>query len=309
MVSILNDTLQAGVERQFDDWVNRASNPAPVLKGDVGAFTKADADYRRNPLVERISAIKKERDAQINLGSSKEDVDALYETRINGLKATFMEGAKTGRVDPSVAQAQQSALQQLLNGQFLPAIKTFLMSIPFVGDMMAAGGKWALAKFSGTEEEKKMTFAEAREKVTLERALAGGLGSISAPSDNVKYLVDSSYNNIKDAAFKPVDVIVPATPPAPAPAPNPDIALDATFKDNLNAIRTSEDKALAPVQKAINEKQILLNAGVYYVTKDFADELDKTIKLPLDLPAKPIGNSWRVDESGLPVKIEEPRSK
>lgn len=261
--SILSAPLQTGAEKLFDDWANRATNPAPTLPEYGEKYMNAEGEYRANPLVNRIEDHKKERDAQIAAGSSPDEANALFNNRIKMDKKSYIEGVEKGRADPNAEQVQKGIFQMAMAGDYMGAVKSFLMSIPFVGDLMAAGGKFIMARVNG----EKMTFTEAREKVTLERSIAGGLANIGAGVEDVKKLVDRNYAKIKDSKFEPTKIEKPKVVTAPPPKEQPTIQLDETFtQETIKVIKASPDRALQTVAKQIEEGKILLENGVGYAT-------------------------------------------
>lgn len=126
-------------------------------------YNKARADiiasgYRVDPVTGEFTGA--------SANTAQRELDDLLIKR----EAEFAAGLKVGAQDQSHFNKAMEALFQF-PPQILTAIKQLFMSIPIVGDVMAAGGKMMMSLFSG----KPLGPMAAYDMIKQERALAGGL--------------------------------------------------------------------------------------------------------------------------------------
>lgn len=179
----------------FDTMVARAEQAPPQLieYKDPATFSAADKAYKNNPLLEKVREIKAEV-AEQSKGATPEQAQELYQARMDELKESFLNGAKNGAPDPDAEQKQQGIMQSLINGDWMGVIKQLLLSIPFVGDTLAAAGKWGMAKLNGED----LSFSQAKERIALERALDGAAGNLGLGKKNSDHFISqgtTTYEN------------------------------------------------------------------------------------------------------------------
>jgi hypothetical protein len=158
------------------------------VDGDPAGYQAAMASYNNNPLSGIVNSaftemtnlkVKGLDNGKITPGS---DADNFLRGKLNEKRQQFSAGIDSGKADDGAGQ--QSAISQALGGDFMGAIKTFLMSLPIVGDFMAAGGKWLKSQFS----KNPISFSQAREDVHLERSLTGGFGNMGFDAPTIQRL-------------------------------------------------------------------------------------------------------------------------
>lgn len=263
-------------EQAFDGFVGRIrqgfADYEQLGRTDISAadYTKAEVSLQNNPYKRQIDELRaqyiNERDTH-----GQQFADERMKAAVQERADNFMYGLDVGAPNDSMNQGIQAAFAQLIQGNFMGAIKTFLLSMPIVGDTMAAAGKWVKAKFSGRD----LSFSEAREEIRQENAMAGAATALGADEQSVGAIVATGYQDFAR--------------PAPAAA---NIELDATLK-NQNFAGLSEE-AIAQVNALQNEGKLVLNGDKPFATQEALDVLDN---IPSQsLPGRE-GASWKKDET------------
>lgn len=269
----------------FQDMWAKADEPPPTFKAgdDAREFkTKLEA-YQKNPMykIRHVDAgdgqsLDEKYESYVK-HYGKEQADILYKDDVQQLANQYMDGADRGARDPEVDKKRNSAFSLLMSGNFMGAIKEFFLTIPWVGDFMAASGKWAMAKFRG----EKMTFAEARRDIQLEKIYGGAAAKLNVNAD---YLVDDGKRFDRVGATADPEA-PPVTPPA---TENSMIELDGTFAKAKDQLQEN------PIIKEMMKKgQIKFNGETASATREGLHRLDGVngIEAPTGLPAKE-GNSY-----------------
>ena len=199
--TILTPAQEKKLAAHFEDLVALAESPPPKLDdfNDPAAFNAAETKYKRNPLREPIKEFHDKWEAQRQAVDPKAEdaqkkydkIDELYEFRVNSLRQKYLDGIKKGAPNEEATQKQQGAFDALMNGDWMGAIKLFLLSIPFVGDFLAAGGKWLKSQFS----DDKLTFVQSQERIILERSLGGAAANLGIDAAHFRYDGIMNYEN------------------------------------------------------------------------------------------------------------------
>jgi hypothetical protein len=217
MAGVLDDTQEQKLMTWFDNQAKEASSPPNPANyaGNMSGLIAAQASYSGNPLAKAIQPIIDDIKTQNLSGyntttgaiTPNSDADVYLKAQIANLRQKFQAGIEQGK--PDDGSAVQSAFQSIMNGDWWGAIKTFVLNIPLVGNLLAAGGKWLMSMFSGN----KLSFGEARDQATAGNALIGGLGAVGVANDNATITqLSASINAGSDTPSAP-----PANPAPTAP--------------------------------------------------------------------------------------------
>lgn len=149
------------------------------------------------------------------LAQYQHDALATYKNRITSLVQEAGGGTPAVHADASDSYLKNIA-GSTLSGVFagdpgagfmsgvLGGIKDFIMSLPFVGNLIRQASIYVSAKFSGDEELKHMTWAEAGEQALLERD-AEAFGNKLGVDAGVIARVLNNNQSIKQARFDALD--------------------------------------------------------------------------------------------------------
>jgi hypothetical protein len=204
--SILNEQQEKKLTDYFDTLVARAEHKKPELADfkDPKEFMEREAAYNSNPLLKTIQSYKQELAA--NGGS--EQANALYRQRVDELKGRFISGAKNGMPDPDARQKQEGIFMSLLSGDWMGAIKQFILSIPFVGNFLGGAMKFGRSQFTG----EKLNWSQAQERIVLEKALDGAAINMGL-GENARDFRDYGVSAYENPNFKKEDRPLPTRPP------------------------------------------------------------------------------------------------
>jgi hypothetical protein len=214
---LLSEAQQAKLDGFFTTLVARAESAPPKLGDfkDPAAYDAASQTYYSNPFLDKIQQYRAEREQ--NMATDSVRANQLYEYRIGELKKAFSAGVQTGAPDPDAERKQMGIIEEVMSGNFMGAIKKFVLSIPVVGDMMAAGMKMLRGFMNG----EKMGFGEALDRIKMERALAGGalnmgLDERSLNREGILAMTDPNFKPME----RPKEGYNPITPQVAAQAAN-----------------------------------------------------------------------------------------
>ncbi len=196
MADILSDEKQAQMMAEYDKWIRvaKAGRPAPLSQAEYDAMgndrekrlalgrqrAEEIARYDATPGAKIFAGAKAATVAMgypvdpntgeftgINAGAAKFE----FQNQLDERRKLFEKGLNEGVTDQSHFN---KAMDALFSFNILTFVKELFMSIPIVGDAMAAGGKMMMSLFSG----KPIGPMEAYETIKLERAMGGGLSNI-----------------------------------------------------------------------------------------------------------------------------------
>lgn len=236
-MGIVSDQQGQQLNGYVDDMIRRAEAPPPTLaqfNGNAQAYDQALRAYAANPLVSQIAAARQEDRQQGGTG-------AIYNLRLAQIRERASVGIRDGAPDPGMSQQTQGAIMQsVMQGDWLGVIKNVLMSIPIVGDALAAMGKSVLSIL----KPEKLNPFQAYDRIKVEnaaKAAAANLG-ITDPSA-VQSFVNGAIDSTRppQQPQQPQQPQVAGAPPAAnsnqpgvmpttvAVAPVPGVTQDPTF--------------------------------------------------------------------------------
>ena len=189
MAGILSDEQ----EKKMLDWYDRyqaiALHPprASDYIGNMDGLRAAQSAYAENPLVPVVAPILDSIKNQHlngydpNTGAIKagSDADNYLQSELLARKKKFQNGMESGK--PQDENVMQSAMESIMAGDWGGAIKKLIVSLPYVGRLIASGGVMVKSMFGGD----KLSFGDAMGQTTNSEALAAGFKNIGVGPDQL----------------------------------------------------------------------------------------------------------------------------
>jgi len=187
MAGIVSDEQQAKLMSEYDKWLETARpelQPQPPAFADTEGLTSRQARYAK--FQEDLAKFRSNPGFQIRDNAQKKvlayfpgktlaapEVSAAVDLELAANRKAYEAGLNEGIKDGSHINNAMNALFQF-PPQIFTAVKQLFLSIPLVGDALAAGGKSLMSLFSG----KPINPLTAYDRVKTERAMAGGLSRL-----------------------------------------------------------------------------------------------------------------------------------
>ncbi len=241
-ISVLGDADRAAMWNKFQElWKNLEENPPTVgqYNNNVEDFLAANNAYKNNPLWPlRERALEQYNTVRVG-GGNDAQANKAYQISVQQSANDFMNGFDRAVDDPSLNANRQSAFQKIMHGDFTGALKSFVLSIPWVGERVIALQNMAFTFINSKFDPnvKAVGFDESLADLRRQRSLAGAAAALGLDQNSAESLIREGFkafaeqNNSELAAAAPVANDSPKTTSISVPR----IDIPAAFDKNYSA--------------------------------------------------------------------------